>query len=315
MDMFSSATVSLAMLLVASPSEWTPTTPACSKVSVTVDAGTSNITTDDLVRELPVRTGISAGPADGIFDMRELELVATASGGGNWSLYLKVHVGDLEAGPSKGITLEAVNDVSDLVSQVSPEMELLCDDPPLPPRPPKSPSSPEPPSPETEEQSKDETPKDETPKTDTPKDETLKDEMPKGATPKTDISTTDASTADAPTTNALSTNAVDQSAQNPFQPIIPRWAKILGMSLGAGLAVAGGVLLSLDGKCKNGDTPTSENVTTTCRKVWENTGIGYSLIGIGGGLFVGATVWLAVDEVRLGRTARVNAMIAWTIRF
>jgi hypothetical protein len=94
-----------------------------------------------------------------------------------------------------------------------------------------------------------------------------------------------------------------------------RWAKILGMTLGAGAAVTGGVLLSLDGKCSNGDTPTADNVTTTCQDVWATRETGYALLGVGAGLFMGATVWLTVDEVRAGRARRTHAMIAWTLRF
>jgi hypothetical protein len=98
-------------------------------------------------------------------------------------------------------------------------------------------------------------------------------------------------------------------------PKVPRWVKILGMTVGAGLAVTGGVLLSLDGKCKNGDTATSDNFATSCPQVWTTKGPSYALIGVGGGLFMGATVWLAVDEVRSSRSRHANAMIAWTIRF
>jgi hypothetical protein len=103
-------------------------------------------------------------------------------------------------------------------------------------------------------------------------------------------------------------------AEPALRPKAPRWAKIVGMTLGAGLAVTGGVLLALDGECTNGDTPTAGNVTTTCPDVWATRGSGYALLGVGAGLFMGATVWLAVDEVRAGRR-RAHAMLAWTLRF
>jgi hypothetical protein len=99
------------------------------------------------------------------------------------------------------------------------------------------------------------------------------------------------------------------------QPKVPRWAKILGMGVGAGLTVVGGVLMALDGKCRDGSTPTPDNVgSSSCGKVWTNAAPGYALIGVGAGLFVGASVWLTVDEVR-GRQRETTAMLAWTLRF
>jgi hypothetical protein len=94
----------------------------------------------------------------------------------------------------------------------------------------------------------------------------------------------------------------------------PRWVKIVGMVAGAGLLATGGVLLAIDGKCRDGSTPTAENVDT-CGKVWDHTAGSYALLGIGGGLLVGATVWLTVDEVRAGQPRRASALVGWTMRF
>lgn len=99
------------------------------------------------------------------------------------------------------------------------------------------------------------------------------------------------------------------------KPQVPRWAKVLSMTVGAGLVVTGSVLMSLDGKCKNGDLATSVNFGSSCPKVWTNKGPGYALIGVGGGLLMGATVWLAVAEDRVTRSRRASAMLSWTIRF
>lgn len=98
------------------------------------------------------------------------------------------------------------------------------------------------------------------------------------------------------------------------QPKTPRWVKIVGMTVGAGLLVTGGVLLSLDGKCQDGSVPTADNVAT-CGKVWHHTTGSYALLGVGGGLLVGATVWLTVDEVRAAPPRRVSVLVGWTMRF
>jgi hypothetical protein len=108
---------------------------------------------------------------------------------------------------------------------------------------------------------------------------------------------------------------VELPSEPVFRPKVPRWAKILGMAVGAGLAVSGGVLLSLDGKCENGDAATPNNFMTTCRKVWNNEAIGYTFVGVGAGLFAGATIWLTVDETRANKSRSVNAMVSWTLRF
>ena len=43
-------------------------------------------------------------------------------------------------------------------------------------------------------------------------------------------------------------------------------------------------------------------------------GATYALIGIGGGVLVGASVWLGIDEARAGQR-RASAMVGWTMRF
>lgn len=106
-------------------------------------------------------------------------------------------------------------------------------------------------------------------------------------------------------------DAIDEPARAKRRA--PRWAKIVGMTVGAGLLVTGGVLLAIDGKCQGGGTPTPDNVDT-CSKVWNHAMPSYALLGVGGGLFVGATVWLAVDEAR-GGPRRTSMMVGWTMRF
>ncbi|KIG19525.1 hypothetical protein DB30_00034 [Enhygromyxa salina] len=114
-----------------------------------------------------------------------------------------------------------------------------------------------------------------------------------------------------------STVAAQRSVERakPAQSKLPRWVKIVGIGVGAGLTVAGGILMALDGNCRDGSTPTPDNVgSSSCAKVWTNAAPGYALLGVGGGLFVGASVWLTVSEVR-GRQRETTAMLAWTLRF
>lgn len=95
---------------------------------------------------------------------------------------------------------------------------------------------------------------------------------------------------------------------------VPRWAKLTAMGVGVGLLVVGGVLLSLDGKCRNGDAATAENLDA-CPRVWTNAAPGYGLIAAGGGVLLGASVWLSIDEVRANRARATSAMVGWTMRF
>jgi hypothetical protein len=94
--------------------------------------------------------------------------------------------------------------------------------------------------------------------------------------------------------------------------MLPRWAEIIGLAAGAGLAVTGGVLLSMNGDCEGGGTP---SIPVTCPGVYDNSIQGYTLLGAGIGLFTLAGVMLTVDEVRVGRNNARQAMITWTFRF
>lgn len=104
-------------------------------------------------------------------------------------------------------------------------------------------------------------------------------------------------------------------SDQPARPKVntPRWAKIVGMSVGASLLVTGGVLLAIDGKCQGGGEPSPDNVDT-CGKIWNHAASSYALLGVGGGLLLGASVWLGVDEARAGQR-RASAMVGWTMRF
>jgi hypothetical protein len=88
--------------------------------------------------------------------------------------------------------------------------------------------------------------------------------------------------------------------------LLPRWAEILGVSLGAGLFVGGAVLLALDGKCIGG---------SECSVRWENTARGAAILSVGGGLLLVSGALLSVDEVRVRGIKTRQVMLTWTLRF
>lgn len=92
-----------------------------------------------------------------------------------------------------------------------------------------------------------------------------------------------------------------------------RWPKLVGMGVGAGLLIAGGILLSFDRKCHGGGKPTADNIDT-CPDVWRSLTPSAALLGVGGGVLLGASIWLGVDEAR-AKQPRVSAMLGWTLRF
>jgi hypothetical protein len=100
----------------------------------------------------------------------------------------------------------------------------------------------------------------------------------------------------------------------PDRRQVPRWVKLVGMGVGAGLLVTGSVLLAIDGRCQGGGTPTADNLDS-CGKVWNHAVPSYALLGVGGGVLLGASVWLTVDEVRAKGPRRTSMMLGWTMRF
>lgn len=102
--------------------------------------------------------------------------------------------------------------------------------------------------------------------------------------------------------------------------VLPRWASILGMTVGAGLVVGGGLML-LDGNCTNTAQMTGDVVSpdaAPCDNVWVRkvpVGVAYGLMGGGAGLFGVFGAMLTVDEVRVGSTKHRQAMLTWGLRF
>lgn len=102
----------------------------------------------------------------------------------------------------------------------------------------------------------------------------------------------------------------------PKNRMLPRGAEIAGMALGAGLAIAGAVLLAFDGRCSaTKQYPNSNATAETCGDIYEMTAGGAALLGVGGGLLVVSGVLLSVDEVRVGRAKGHQAIVGLTVRF
>jgi hypothetical protein len=95
--------------------------------------------------------------------------------------------------------------------------------------------------------------------------------------------------------------------------VLPRWAEIGVMVIGAGAVAAGGVLMGLDGKCPGGGDPMAD--AAQCPELYEGTLSGLVAIGVGSALMVTGGVMLTVDEVRLGDQTGRQAMVTWRMRF
>lgn len=82
--------------------------------------------------------------------------------------------------------------------------------------------------------------------------------------------------------------------------ILPRWASALGLGVGAGTAVAGGVLVAVDHRCPDLSNPRTE----PCLRILDTDTGGFVLLGVGGAVAITAAVILAIDEVRARRGRR-----------
>jgi hypothetical protein len=102
-------------------------------------------------------------------------------------------------------------------------------------------------------------------------------------------------------------------AKPPPKRLLPRWAEIGVMVIGAGAVAAGGVLMGLDGKCPGGLDPMAD--AAQCPELYEGTLSGLVSIGVGSALLVTGSVMLSVDEVRLGNETGRQAMLTWRMRF
>lgn len=95
--------------------------------------------------------------------------------------------------------------------------------------------------------------------------------------------------------------------------ILPRWAEISVMVVGASALAAGGVLLGFDGRCPGGLDPVAD--AADCPEVYESSTSGFVALGLGAALLATGTVVLTIDEVRGARQRGTRAMLSWQMRF
>ncbi len=93
--------------------------------------------------------------------------------------------------------------------------------------------------------------------------------------------------------------------------LLPRWAEIAGMVVGAAGVGAGAALLTLDGKCPGGGDPSDGEA---CPDLYETTAPAIASMAVGGALLLSGTILLSVDEVRLRKNERA-AGVSVRIRF
>lgn len=91
---------------------------------------------------------------------------------------------------------------------------------------------------------------------------------------------------------------------------LPRWASIVGISVGAVLVAGGAALLAVDGDCPDGSDPAGPDA---CQNTLATIPIGAALTAIGGASMIGFSVALGIGEAR--QKKRKTATAGITIRF
>lgn len=91
---------------------------------------------------------------------------------------------------------------------------------------------------------------------------------------------------------------------------LPRWASIVGISVGAVLVGAGAALIAIDGDCPDGTDPMGPDA---CQNTLATLPIGAALTAVGAGSMVGFSVALGIGEAR--EKKRKTATAGITIRF
>ncbi len=79
--------------------------------------------------------------------------------------------------------------------------------------------------------------------------------------------------------------------------ILPRWASVLGLSVGVTAAGTGGVLVGVDHRCPGLADPR----TTPCLRILDTDAGGWTLVGLGTATAVASAIILALDETRARR--------------
>jgi hypothetical protein len=100
-----------------------------------------------------------------------------------------------------------------------------------------------------------------------------------------------------PLTQPLPVPAIDEnSPRGKGNRLLPRWAEIVGLVFGGGVAASGAVLVALEGTCPGGADP---NDVDACPKVRRTLPGGIATLAIGGAFAVTSAILLAVDETRV----------------
>lgn len=87
---------------------------------------------------------------------------------------------------------------------------------------------------------------------------------------------------------------------------VPRWASIAGVSGGAALIIAGGVLLGIDGKCPGGYDPMID--IEQCPSVYNTNVAGGVMVGVGAVAMIGmGTVLIVTERQRSKQGKRTSA--------
>ncbi|MCH9684510.1 MAG: hypothetical protein K0V04_23950 [Deltaproteobacteria bacterium] len=92
------------------------------------------------------------------------------------------------------------------------------------------------------------------------------------------------------------------AAAPPAAPkrLLPRWASILGLAVGTGVAVTGGVLVAVDHRCPDLTDPRDNR----CIRILNTDAGGWTLVGLGTATAIVGAVILAIDETRARRHQR-----------
>lgn len=85
---------------------------------------------------------------------------------------------------------------------------------------------------------------------------------------------------------------------------LPRWAGIVGISVGVLALVGGGVLLAVDGNCPDGTDPMGAGA---CQNILNTDVPGYVMLGVGVGAAVGFSVALGIGESKQKKANKPKA--------
>jgi hypothetical protein len=103
-----------------------------------------------------------------------------------------------------------------------------------------------------------------------------------------------------PITVALAPSPLDDTHRRPPSQVdsgrkLPRWAGIVGVSVGVLAMIGGGIMIALDGTCPDGTDPKGDNA---CNEVLDTDVGGYVMLGAGAATTVGFSVPLGIGEAK-----------------